>query len=91
MSGSVPAVNTVPAVDVHAHMAVPAVEALLADEPGHAEQQRIDAATAGEASTTYNRVHFGQVIPRLTDLDMRLAAMDKAGVGMQAVAPVPWA
>jgi predicted TIM-barrel fold metal-dependent hydrolase len=29
------------------------------------------------------------VIPRLTDLDVRLAAMDKAGVDMQAVAPVP--
>ena len=84
-----PAVDTGPAVDVHAHVAVPAVEALLAGEPGHAEQQRIDAVTAGEASISYNRAHFGQLIPRLTDLDVRLAAMDKAGVDMQAVAPVP--
>jgi len=89
MSGIVSAGNTGPAVDVHAHMAVPAVEALLADEPGHAVQQRVDAATAGEASTAYNRAHFGQVIPRLTDLEVRLAAMDKAGVDMQAVASVP--
>jgi predicted TIM-barrel fold metal-dependent hydrolase len=89
MSGVASAGNTGPAVDVHAHMAVPAVEAVLADEPGHAEQQRADAATAGEASTAYNRAHFGQLIPRLTDLDVRLAAMDKAGVDMQAVAPVP--
>ena len=89
MSGTPPAGDKVPAVDVHAHMAVPAVEALLADEPGHAEQQRIDAATAGEASIAYNRTHFGQVVPRLTDLDLRLAAMDSAGVDMQAVAPVP--
>jgi predicted TIM-barrel fold metal-dependent hydrolase len=88
MSGA-PAVNPGPAVDVHAHLAVPAVEALLAGEPGHAEQQRIDSVTAGEASVAYNRDHFGQVIPRLTDLDLRLAAMDKAGVDMQAVAPVP--
>ena len=86
---TVPVESTVPAVDVHAHMAVPAVEALLADDPGHAQQQRIDAATAGEASIAYNRAHFGQVIARLTDLDVRLAAMDKAGVDMQAVAPVP--
>ncbi|HEX5299781.1 MAG TPA: amidohydrolase, partial [Streptosporangiaceae bacterium] len=80
---------TVPAVDVHAHVAVPAVEALIADEPGYAQQQRIDATTAGDASMTYNRTHFGQLIPRLTDLDVRLAAMDKAGVDMQAVTPVP--
>ena len=39
--------------------------------------------------STYNRAHFGQLIPRLTDLDVRLAAMDNAGVDIQAVAPVP--
>lgn len=80
---------TVPAVDVHAHLAVPAVEALIADEPGYARQQQIDASTAGEASIAYNRRHFGELIPRLTDLDLRLGAMDKAGVDMQAVAPAP--
>jgi predicted TIM-barrel fold metal-dependent hydrolase len=78
-----------PAVDVHAHLAIPAVEALIAGEPGHAEQQRIDAVTAGDASVAYNRAHFGRLVSRLTDLDTRLAAMDKAGVDMQAVAPVP--
>lgn len=80
-----------PAVDVHAHVAVPAVEALLAGQPGHAEQQQADSVTAGEASMAYNRAHFGALIPRLTDLDVRLAAMDQAGVDMQAVAPVPQA
>ena len=74
---------------MHAHVAVPGVEALIAGEPGHAEQQRTDAITAGDASMAYNREHFGQVIPRLTDLGLRLAAMDAAGVDIQAVAPVP--
>jgi predicted TIM-barrel fold metal-dependent hydrolase len=78
-----------PAVDVHAHVAVPAVEALLADEPGYAEQQRVDAATLGEAAVAYNRAHFGPTVPRLLDLDVRLAAMDKAGVDIQAVSPMP--
>ena len=78
-----------PAVDVHAHVAVTAVDALIADEPGHAEQQRTDAATLGEAALAYNRAHFGAVVPRLLDLDVRLAAMDKAGVDIQAVTPVP--
>jgi predicted TIM-barrel fold metal-dependent hydrolase len=88
MSAAVTA-EPVPAVDVHAHVGVSAVEALLAGEPGHAEQQRADAVTLGEASMAYNQAHFGQVIPRLTDLGVRLAAMDKAGVDIQAVAPVP--
>ncbi len=87
MSGQVR--GAVPAVDVHAHMAVPAVEALVAGQSGYAEQQRTDAASLGEASVTYNRTHFGSVFPRLTDLDLRLAAMDKAGVDIQAVSPVP--
>ena len=81
--------GTVPAVDVHAHVAVPAVEALIAGEPGYAEQQRTDAATLGDASIAYNRAHFGELIPRLTDLDLRLAAMDKGGVDIQAVSPMP--
>jgi aminocarboxymuconate-semialdehyde decarboxylase len=89
VSASSSAVDAAPAVDVHAHVAVPAVEALVADEPGYAQQQRIDADTAGDASMSYNRAQFSQLIPRLTDLDVRLAAMDKAGVDIQAVAPVP--
>lgn len=88
MSAALAAAAT-PAVDVHAHLAIPEVEALVADEPGHARQQRSDAIATGEASMAYNRTQFGRLIPRLTDLDVRLAAMDKAGVDMQAVAPVP--
>ena len=85
-----PAVSgTVPAVDVHAHVAVAAAEALIAGEPGYAQQQRADAATLGEASIAYNRAHFGSVLPRLLDLDVRLAAMDKGGVDIQAVSPMP--
>jgi len=87
MSGLVS--GKVRAVDVHAHVAVPAVEALIAGEPGYAEQQRTDAATLGDASIAYNRAHFGEVIPRLTDLDLRLAAMDKGGVDIQVVSPMP--
>jgi aminocarboxymuconate-semialdehyde decarboxylase len=81
--------DTAATVDVHAHLAVPAVEALIGAEPGHREQQRTDAAALGGASMTYNQAHFGQLIPRLTDLELRLAAMDKAAVDIQAVAPMP--
>jgi predicted TIM-barrel fold metal-dependent hydrolase len=78
-----------PTVDVHAHLAVPAVDALVANEPGHAGQQQADAATLGAASMAYNRAHIAQLVPRLTDLDLRLAAMDAAGVDIQAVTAVP--
>jgi aminocarboxymuconate-semialdehyde decarboxylase len=78
--------GAVPAVDVHAHVAVPAVEALIAGEPGYAEQQRSDAATLGEASMAYNRAQFGSVAARLVDLDLRLAAMDKGGLAERIVA-----
>jgi predicted TIM-barrel fold metal-dependent hydrolase len=88
MSGPAP-VAAGPAVDVHAHVAVPAVEKLIADEPGYAQQRQTDAVTSGEASLAYNRTQIRQLIPRLTDLEVRLAAMDSAGVDMQAVAPVP--
>jgi predicted TIM-barrel fold metal-dependent hydrolase len=81
--------STIPAVDVHAHVAVPALDALIYGEPGYAEQQRSDAETLGEASIAYNRTHFGPVVPRLLDLDVRLAAMNKAGVDIQAVSPMP--
>ena len=79
----------VPAVDVHAHLAVPAVNALIADQPGLREQQQIDAAALGPASAALNQAQIAEIGPLLTDLDLRLAAMDRAGVDIQAVSPMP--
>lgn len=76
-------------VDVHAHFAVSAVDGLVADQPGLREQQRVDAASMGASSVAYNRDLITTLGPRLTDLDVRLAAMDRAGVDVQAVTPLP--
>ena len=79
----------VPAIDVHAHVAVPAADALLEGEPGLAQQRGIDAATLGPASLQLNLQQIAEIGPKLTDLDLRLAAMDAARVDVQAVSPTP--
>lgn len=79
----------VPAIDVHAHLAVPAADALLEGQPGLARQRGIDAATLGPASLQLNLQQIGEIGPKLTDLDLRLAAMDAARVDVQAVSATP--
>ncbi|GII22785.1 amidohydrolase family protein [Planosporangium mesophilum] len=81
--------STPPTVDLHAHVGLPEVDALLADQPGLAEQRRTEAATLGPASLAYNIRQLADLGPRLTDLDLRLAAMDAARVDVQAVSPPP--
>jgi len=77
-------------VDVHAHMLVPAVEALVADRPERAAALREQANAAGPASTQRNRQLFAtDYLPKLTDVAMRLQAMDAMGVDMQAVSVSP--
>ncbi|MDI2028252.1 amidohydrolase family protein [Saccharopolyspora sp. TS4A08] len=81
--------RTVPAVDVHAHVGTPAVDALIADEPGLARQREIDGASLGPESAAHNVEQIRSLSVKLTDVDARIAAMDRAGVDVQAVSPVP--
>jgi predicted TIM-barrel fold metal-dependent hydrolase len=76
-------------IDVHAHAAVPAVDGLLAGQPGLAHQRAVDAASQGPASLQVNLQQMSQIGPELVDLDLRLAAMDAARVDVQAVSPMP--
>lgn len=78
-----------PSVDVHAHLGVPAVDELIADEPGLAGQRAADAAALGPESASYNVEQIRSLAVKLTDVDVRIAAMDRAGVDVQAVSPVP--
>lgn len=81
------------AIDVHAHLAVPAVDALIEGNFGLTRQRQIDAATLGPVSMAENLQQIAALGPKLVDLDARLAAMDAARVDAQAVsaAPVPHA
>jgi aminocarboxymuconate-semialdehyde decarboxylase len=76
-------------VDVHAHALVPAAEALVAGRPELAQARAEEARGAGPRSTEVNREQIGQLGPALIDPQVRLAAMDAAGIDVQLVSPMP--
>lgn len=77
-------------IDIHAHMLVPAVEALVAARPERREALRQQAAATGAESVEHNRMLFAaEYLSKLTDVDVRLAAMDAMGVDMQALSISP--
>ncbi len=80
---------TVPTIDVHAHILLPAAEALVAGLPGLAEAKALDARRNGTASLAVNGPMVAERIPGLTDVTVRLAAMDAQGVDIQLVSPSP--
>ncbi|MFF3346562.1 amidohydrolase family protein [Streptomyces sp. NPDC002779] len=84
-----PGARTCPTVDVHAHVLLPEVEALVADLPGLAEAKALDARRNGPAALAVSGPMVGERIPLLTDVTARLAAMDAQGVDLQLVSPSP--
>ncbi|MGW8989148.1 amidohydrolase family protein [Streptomyces zhihengii] len=78
-----------PTVDVHAHLLVPDVEALVADAPGLAEARALDTRRNGLAALAVNGPMIAARIGRLTDVGARIAAMDAQGVDVQLVSPSP--
>jgi predicted TIM-barrel fold metal-dependent hydrolase len=76
-------------IDTHAHFAVAAVEKLISGAPGAERQRRIDAAAMGEVSAGLNQANMPTVWRRLTSVDDRLAWMDKAGIDVQLISPLP--
>ena len=78
-----------PTIDTHAHVGVAAVEELVSGTPGAERQRRIDAAAMGPASAGVNQANFPAVWQKLTSVDERLAWMDKAGIDVQLVSPLP--
>ena len=90
-SGAVPTVGSgaVPSVDLHAHGLQPAVQALIAGEPGNLRQSELDLRSFGAESSAVNRAQLARLGPLLVDPAQRLAAMDRAGVDVQLVSPMP--
>lgn len=76
-------------VDIHAHMLVPKVEELVAERPERREAQRRQAVASGAESAARNRALMTEYLPKLTDVDIRLAAMDAMGVDVQAISTSP--
>ena len=80
---------TTPTVDVHAHLLVAEVEEAVAGHPDLAAARALDARRNGPAALAVNGPMVRERIPRLTDVAVRLAAMDAQGVDVQLVSPSP--
>ncbi|MFP8883849.1 amidohydrolase family protein [Streptomyces mangrovi] len=80
---------TAPTVDVHAHLLLPEVEALVAGLPGHEVARELDARRNGPAALAVSGPMVSERVPGLTDPAVRLAAMDAQGVDVQLVSPSP--
>ncbi|MFE7644232.1 amidohydrolase family protein [Streptomyces phaeoluteigriseus] len=80
---------TAPTIDVHAHILLPEVEALVDGRPGHADARALDARRNGPAALAVNGPMVRERIRVMTDVSARLAAMDAQGVDVQLVSPSP--
>jgi aminocarboxymuconate-semialdehyde decarboxylase len=77
-------------VDIHAHMLIPEVETLVVDHPKRRIALRETAAASGPDSVAHNASLFrNEYLPKLTDVRVRLAAMDAMGVDVQALSISP--
>ncbi|WP_375387054.1 amidohydrolase family protein [uncultured Amnibacterium sp.] len=80
-----------PVVDVHAHVLLPALQALVAerDPEGFAAAQALDLRRQGAESTAVAGAMIRERFPRLTQVSRRLADMNATGVDVQVVSPSP--
>jgi aminocarboxymuconate-semialdehyde decarboxylase len=76
-------------VDCHGHLAVPAADALVRDEPGFAAELSAERACHSDESMAVNRAQLKRVAPQLTDVRRRLADLDTMGIDVQVVGPMP--
>jgi len=76
--------GTSPTIDVHSHVATLECEPLVRDLYRR-ELEPYDYF-AGEASAAHNRACLAELRPRLTDPEVRLADMDRAGIDIQVIA-----
>jgi aminocarboxymuconate-semialdehyde decarboxylase len=77
-------------VDLHAHTVAPAVERLVAGEPHKIAEAEQRVRTMGAASIAHNNaVMLPEAATALNDVAVRLADMDRMGVDVQVVSPLP--
>ena len=74
-------------VDIHAHVITPACLELVQDlmEP----QYEPFFYWAGQETLEYQARHTAEIMPKATDIDVRLADMDAMGIDVQAISVAP--
>jgi len=75
-------------VDVHCHVHVLEADAMLAD-PSVADQAKL-YKEANALTGEINRAQHQNIIPKLTDPEVRIADMDACGIDVQALSPSPF-
>lgn len=80
---------TTPTIDVHAHILLPEIEALVSGLPGHDAAKELDARRNGPEALAVNGPMVRERILKLTDVTVRLESMDTQGVDVQLVSPSP--
>lgn len=80
-----------PIIDVHAHVLLPQLEALVKEHNPHglADQQQTDLVRNGAASQHNSGLMIRERWPLLTDVDARLDHMGKSRVDVQIISPSP--
>jgi len=76
-------------IDLHCHVVVPEVAAVLAGRPELAAEQAQLAAQMGPASMAHNQAMLAELVPKLIDPAERLADMDRLGIAVQVLSPSP--
>jgi aminocarboxymuconate-semialdehyde decarboxylase len=74
-------------IDIHAHVMTPEAEEIAA--PLFTADKDPFIGFSGPVSDAYNRKHFSEIVPSLTQPERRLRDMDRMGVDVQAISVVP--
>lgn len=80
---------TMPVVDFHGHVAVPAADELCAGTEGLVAEFAAEQRAHAPESLAANRAQLSRLRPKLTDVRARLADLDEMGVDIQVVGPMP--
>jgi aminocarboxymuconate-semialdehyde decarboxylase len=75
------------AIDIHAHVILPECQKLVAGLM--APEMEPFSYFADEETNTYQAQHLKAIMPMATDVDVRLAEMDRMGVDIQALSVAP--
>ena len=74
-------------IDIHCHVMAPEADGLT--RPQFTPDKDPFMYFSGPVSAAYNETHFSEILPKMTDPEIRLRAMDRMGVDVQAISIAP--